>query len=150
MEQNDLFPNETILTESDGKVVTLTTHRIRYNSSSFGRADIASIMLEKISSIEAKYTSLIIVLIIGIATGLIGVAMGLSNNNKDSQIGMGVLIIGVIFILVYLGTRKHTITIASDGGGKITFETKGMKRETILDFINRVEKAKNERFLNYK
>ncbi len=147
MEQKDLFPKETIITESDDKVVTLTTHRIRYNSSSYGRADIVSIMLEKISSIEAKYTSLIIVLIIGIAIALIGIAMGLSNNS-NSHAGKGILINGGIFILVYHGTRKHPVTITSDGGTKITFETKGMKRETILDFINKVEKAKNERILS--
>ncbi len=57
MEHTELLENEQIITESTNNVVTLTTHRVRYNSSSTGQAHIVSIMLEKVSSIEVHYKS---------------------------------------------------------------------------------------------
>lgn len=143
MEQNELFEGEEIITESGDKVVTLTNKRVRYHASSAGQAHIVSIMLDKISSIEVHYSSQWIVLFLSIALMLAGVVTGLSNE-RQGQLGMGLAVFGVVLLLIYLFTRKHIVSIASDGGAKINFETKGMKRESVLDFINKVEKAKNK------
>jgi len=55
MDKKYIFEGETLITETEDNVITLTTHRVRYNSSSSSSAHIISIMLEKISSIEIQY-----------------------------------------------------------------------------------------------
>ena len=147
MEKKYYFIGENAITESDNKGIILTSHRIRYQSSNFGKAHIVSIMLEKISSIEIHYKSSLLTLIIGIILTLSGIVMGASNQGEAMILGLG---IGLFFVLLYFITRRHVITIASDGGSKINFETKGMKRETILDFINKIETAKNNRTIELR
>lgn len=142
MEQKYLFERERLISQSDNNEITLTSHRIRYNSSSTGRGHVISIALEKISSIEIHYKSWILVLLLGILFVGAGIIIG-ANNNGEAMIL--VLILGGVCILLYFLTRKHVVTISSDGGAKINFETKGMKRETLLDFINKIEVAKSNR-----
>lgn len=138
-----LFEGEEIISQSNDKQVTLTSHRVYLNSSQFGQAHIASIMLEKISSVEIHYSSWILFLILGGLTAIAGVLSGANNQGDMMVAGLGV---AGIFILLYFLTRKHVVTIASDGGAKINFKTKGMKQETIIAFINQVDKAKNNRY----
>src|SRR5690606_29599459 len=109
---------------------------------SSGKAHIVSIMLEKVSSIEIHYKSKVLILIFGILLVSAGLIMGANNSGTPMIFG---LVLGGLFILIYLLTRKHVVSIASDGGAIIYFQTKGMKREVLLDFINKIEKAKNER-----
>lgn len=142
MDKNILFTDEQLITESDNKQITLTSHRVRFNSFSWGHAHIVSIMLEKISSIEVHYNSWVIVLFLGILSVLAGLVGGAGNQGQIMVMG---LVVGAVLILIYFFTRKHVVTIASDGGAKINFATAGMKRDVIVDFINKIEKAKNER-----
>ena len=142
MDKKNLFEGETLISESDDNVITLTSHRLRYNSSSAGTGHIVSIMLEKISSIEVHYKSWILVLFFGILLAAGGLFMGAQNRGDIMVAGLAT---GGICILLYFLTRKHVITISSDGGSKINFQTKGMKRETLLDFINKIEAAKASR-----
>jgi hypothetical protein len=137
-----IFDEERLITESGDRRVTLTTHRVRYNSSSTGRGHIISIMLEKISSIEIHYKSWILILLIGILLIVGGLIMGVQDKKDIMILG---LIVGGFCILIYFLTRKHIVTIASDGGAKINFQTKGIKREALLDFINKIEVAKASR-----
>lgn len=142
MEKRDLFEGEEIITQSDSNIVTLTNLRVRYTDSEFSRAHIISILLEKISSIEIHYSSQIYYLIVGIiATGFGVVTM----MNETNEYGVLIAIVGLILIGLYFSSRKYLITISSDGGGKINFQAKGMKKETILDFVNKVEKATDKR-----
>ncbi len=46
----NLLHGENTLMESNGKNLILTTHRIRYEIQSFGRAVVKSIMLEQLAS----------------------------------------------------------------------------------------------------
>lgn len=141
MDYKYILEGESIITQSKDRMVTLTNYRIRFQDTSSGRAHIVSIMLEKISSIEIHYKSYIFLLIIGILLAAAGLFMGVNNMGRQMTLG---LVLGGLFILVYLRTRKHVVSIASDGGAKINFETKGMRREVLLDFINQIEKAKIE------
>ena len=145
MEKKYLFDGERAISESGDKVVTLTSHRVRYNSSSTGSGHVVSIMLEKISSIEVHYKSWILVLLIGILLVAGGLLMGAQNQGDAMILGIG---FGGLCILAYFITRKHVVTIASDGGAKINFQTKGMKSDTLLDFINKIEVAKASRLRN--
>jgi len=142
MEQNELIEKEEIISESTDKIVTLTTHRIRYQASSWGQAHIVSIMLKNISSIEVHYESYVTLFSIGVLAVIAGVIMGL--NGEQHNLGMYVLIAGALCIVIYWLTRKHVISIASDGGAKIKFETQGMKTDAVMEFINKVERAKSK------
>lgn len=146
MTQNELLDGETILTQSDKNIVTLTNKRIRYHDKAFGRAHINGIMLENIGSIEAHFTSSVLLLILGIVAILAGLFIAtVSNNDNDASMGLLAIFVGVVFVILYFFSRKYFLTIYSNGQGKINFEAKGMKKEAILDFINKVEKAIDQR-----
>jgi len=136
------FEDEQEITRSDNDIVILTSHRIRFDDSKH----VISIMLEKVSSIEVHYRSWLICLLVGILAAAAGLGIGADNNGQAMIVG---LVLGAVLILAYFLTRKHVISIASDGGTKINFETRGMKREAILKFINQIEKAKKDQLLNY-
>lgn len=147
MEANQFFEGEQLITQSDDKTLTLTNQRLRYNSSNYSNAHIVSIMLNNISSIEIHYKSSVLMLIIGVLLVIGGVIMGASDQGEAFVAGVG---LGCLFVLFYFLTRKHVITISSDGGSKINFQTKGMKREILLDFINKIELAKSNMAQKFK
>ena len=80
-----------------------------------------------------------ILAVFSIAGGLIA---GIGGEEELTGIGT---IAGILFIILYFSTRKYFLTISSDGGGKIHFHTKGMKRDKVLGFINQVEGAIRQR-----
>lgn len=136
MEKQEYLPGEELVTESENKLITLTNFRLRYYSSNRGSAYIVSLMLNKISSIEVHYKSLWFLLIIGIVVIAGGLLAGAQNQGDMMIAG---LVIGLVLILIYFLSRKHVVTVSSMGGAKINFETKGMKRETLMNFINKIE-----------
>ncbi len=142
MDNKYLFNNEHVITHSDGNVLTLTNLRLRYSVSQWGKAQYVSLLLEKISSIEMHYRSKIIFLILGILAIPGGLIAGVNGDEEFIGIGIGA---GLVLIILYLFSRKHYLTISSDGGGKIHFLTKGMKREKVFDFINQLESAIKQR-----
>ncbi|MCB0284699.1 MAG: hypothetical protein KDF60_19105 [Calditrichaeota bacterium] len=113
--------NEKLILQSDNRQIMLTNFRLRYHKNTSRNSDFNSIMLDKISSVELTYESKLWMLIIGIITIPI--------------------VIGVIMIIVFFITKKHVVYITPDGGKPIVFETRGMKREFLEDFINKVEGA---------
>ena len=117
----DAIENEKLITESDGRQIMLTTHRIRYHETASANSNFISIMLDKISSIELTFHSNIWLLIIGIITAPI--------------------LIGIILIVIFFKTRQHIIKITPDGGQSITFQTRGMSRDKVEEFISKVENA---------
>jgi len=66
-------------------------------------------------------------------------------DNMSGGLSEAGIVLGVLFIILYLTSRKHVVTILSDGGGKINFHTKGMKQEQVLDFVNKLESAMKQR-----
>jgi hypothetical protein len=142
--ENKLFESERIISQSGDKSITLTNYRIQHFTQSFGKSHYMSIHLQDVSSIEVHYRSFILFLVIGILGTTAAFYFG-AMNLGDLFVLSG--IIGLLFILIYFLTRKHVVTIASNGGGKVQFFTKGMKKETLFDFIHQIEKAKNMRLL---
>ena len=124
----EAIENEKLITESDNKQLRLTTHRLRYHESASKNSNFTSIMIDKISSIELTYQSNIWLLIIGVLTLII--------------------LVGVILIVLFFLTKKHVISIIPDGGKPIILEVKGMKRDFLEDFNNKVEGASMK--LKYK
>lgn len=149
MRENQLIDGESVITFSDNNLVTLTTHRVRYNNKVWGQSNYISIMLEKVSSLNVVYISYPILLVIGGIAIFIG---GVAAYNMHYNQGPGVVAVvgGICIMLVYLGTRRHICVIASDGGGKITFSTAGMNTESLISFMDKIEIAKNNRILKIK
>ena len=116
------FENEKLIIESDNKQIRLTSHRLRYYETPENNSDFTSIMLDKISSIELTYyKSSIWLLIIGIVTIPI--------------------LVGLILVYRFFTLKRHVISVTPDGGKPIIFETKGMKRNFLDDFIDKVEQT---------
>lgn len=132
---------EKEIMSSDNGLIKLTNRKIRYTSESFGKANIVSIMLNEISAIEVYYKSYLPALLLGILFILLGLILGVQNQG-DALLAL--LILGVIFIIYYLMTRRHVVSIISNSGRAISFQSSGMRRETLLKFIDKVEKAKYE------
>lgn len=118
----EAIKNEELITESDNKQIRLTTHRLRYHETPKKNSNFTSIMLDKISSIELTYyKSSIWLLIIGILTIPI--------------------VVGIILIIMFFTSKRHVVSITPDGGKPIIFETKGMKRDFLDEFIDKIETA---------
>ncbi len=143
MESIYLLENEAIISQSKSARFVLTNYRVRHKIKSAGNESLCSIFLEKISAIETQYKSYPILLVLGVLFGCIGAYFLMERGMELGQIGF---VVGGLLILIYLLSRKHIILITSDGGAKISFQTRGMRKEAIASFINDVELAKNERF----
>ncbi len=131
------FEKEEPVLASENNRIVLTSRRIRQAEN---KTDFTSIMLEKISSIEVRYQSWILILLAGIICIVAGFIL-LRNGSVEAMACFGV---GGICILVYIVTRKHIVSISSDGGAKIVFATRGMSKERVIEFVDKVEEAKNK------
>lgn len=148
MDKELLFHGEQIIMQSDDQTVVFTNLRMRYNYSRFGRADIISIMLEKISSIAIHYRSLTILLTLAGIVFMAGVVVGVVLHELIFVLsGFG---LGALLYVLYLLSRKHYIRICSDGGTSLYFYTSGMKSEQVLDFVNKLEETIKARRENLK
>lgn len=140
----DLMPNESVLIESEAKRLVLTTHRIRYQYESAGSADIKSILLEELAScalVRRSHIALLVLAAIGVATAVLA---------SDSGSNEAALVIGgvfaVVLVVAYFGSRHQILELAS-AGTTIRVQTQGMKLDTAKQFIERIEAAKNARYL---
>lgn len=138
-----LLPNEENLVTSNGDKIILTNHRIQMTDSVWGQSFTVSIFLEDISSIEIKYKSNILLLILGAICVLGGFYMAGQHGGNDGMIGG--LVLGGIFFAIWWFTRKHIISISSDGGASLNFMVQGMGDEKINNFVHDVSLAKQKR-----
>jgi len=139
-----LFPDEKqIELPPKLKGVILTTHRIAYEHTSWGRAYNQSIMLEHITSNENNFKSQLWLLILGgifFAMGLITAARGIYEPLKLE------FSVALISALIYWLTKSNTIQIGSPST-MMSIPAKSLKREDILAFLNLVEQTKHKRIL---
>ncbi len=141
--------DEQILMDGDYKQITLTTHRIRQESKSWGKVNLTSIMLEHVTSCEYSKKSSLILLLIGILVAGFGVAISVKGGMDAQNIGAGLLLAGVVLIIIYFFTIKRGLFISS-ASGKVILNTTGMKDENIKSFIDKLEEAKNKRLLSLR
>jgi hypothetical protein len=135
------FPGETLLIESDNKVLALTTHRVRYDAIGRGggwadRTELVSIMLEEVASCAITRTSYPILLLLALA-GLV-LAL-LADDMAIIGVALAVLFAGGFFL-----SQRQVLLIAS-AGGKIQVNTAGMSLQSVREFVDEIEKAKNQR-----
>lgn len=125
---------EEVIASSGDDTIILTNYRIRLHK----YFEVKSIMLEHIAGIEITYTSYPWLSIIG-GLVLLGSLIGGALSEEPGLFGVAIL--GIVLIGIYYLLRKHSIVISSDGKSSISFITKGMPREKVLDFVNQVEQA---------
>ncbi len=140
MENKYLLEDEHVVTRSKDNTVTPTNYRVQHSIENASNKHTVSIFLSKISSVELHYKTAPIFLLVVILIALASIILGPTGNQKE--ILYAGLLLGGLFILFFFLSRRHTITISSDGGAKINFHTKGMHKDAILNFINQVEKQK--------
>lgn len=133
---------ETILRESKGRNLILSTHRIRYQSENFGSAQVKSIMLEELASCALVRTSQPIFLVLAGVCFFIGFLM--ASRNGEGVLLVSLVIAGV-FVLFYFLSQQQVLAFAS-AGATIRVNTKGMKLEDAKEFIDHAEAAKNSRY----
>jgi len=145
-----LLPNELELVTSNENKIILTNHRIQMTDSVWGQSFFISIFLEDISSIETKYKSNLLFLILAVLFVLGGIFAAVNGGGGGQGSGGGGtfiagLIIGGIFFALWWFTRKHVISIGSNGGASLNFMVQGMGNEKINDFVHKVSLAKQTR-----
>jgi hypothetical protein len=116
----NLFTNEQIITSSNDNQVVLTNYRIHSETKDWGRSYSNTIFLEDISSVEVKYSSVIIFLILG-AFALLAWISQMSNAMGDTGVGLITIFLAIAFLLLYWFSRRHVIAITPNGGKAITF-----------------------------
>ncbi len=133
MNQDHLLQDEKVITKSKEGSTILTNYRIQYSDKKWGKAYTSSILLKNISAIEINYRSNVLLLIVA-ALSFFGVLM----------VGEGLILgisISTIFLLIFLLTRRHYVSISSNGSVKINLLIKGMKSNKVLEFLNKIEQA---------
>lgn len=130
-----LLPDERVVMSSDKDILTLTTRRVRYDSTLFGSSLIISITLDSIASCGLVTKSHPILLLLA-AAALIGAwVIGALEG----------ILLGAVLVVFYFLTRRAVISIASNGGQTILCPTKGMDRSVIIEFLEAVEREKLQR-----
>lgn len=138
-----LLPKEEKILMSNEDKLILTDHRIYMIDSILGQSFLISMFLENISSLEVKYRSRVLYLLlslIGIIAGLIVWIM-----QEGIELALGLIAFGILFLILWWFSRTHIIVISSDGGSPMIFKLEGMKNELINDFIYEVSLAKQNR-----
>lgn len=139
-----LFPDEQLLTESTNGGVVLTTHRICYECKEIGRSYNQSIMLEHITSCENIYDSKLSLLTLAGVTIVIAL-LAISGGSIDTFVICS--IISIVALIIYYLTRINLIIISSPST-KMRIVVTRMKRDRVLEFINKVEQAKHKRIIS--
>jgi hypothetical protein len=135
-----LFPDEEILVTSNQDKIVLTSQRVHLNDKEWGRSYQITLFLENISSIENVYKSNPVLLVIA-ALGLIA---GLVTVDRAYEGGLAFVgfTVAVIFLLIWLNSRRHVVTISSNGGAKFNFLVERMDEAQVRDFVDKVQAAK--------
>lgn len=132
----ELLPEEQIVISSGNDELVLTNKRLRYDSKEFGKSNFLSMTLSSVASCGLVTKSQPILLLISIILAALAISIG------DGEATATGLAISVLFTLIYFGTRKAVLSIASTGGREIMVSVQGMKREELIRFVNTVENLK--------
>jgi len=138
-----LLSNEEEIVSSNGGKVILTNQRICMNDTDWGQSYSITIFLEDISSVEMRYTSKVVFIILGVVAALLCSYMYF-NDNEGNPAG-GCLIATIIFFLLYWFTRKQIVSITSNGGKALNFEAASLPEYEVLNFLAKVQEAKLQR-----
>lgn len=139
----EFLPNEKIL--SNRKGLTLTTHRIRYQSEVWGSSQIKSIMLEELASCVVTRSSNPVLLVLAALCFLVGIVFSL-NNRDAAPLLIGAIVLASVLVVVYMTTRQQVLLLES-GGTTISASVEVANMIELRGMIDEIEAAKNERYL---
>lgn len=139
-----LMEGEVVLTESLGKTLVLTSHRVRYKAESSAYSQLQSMMLEELASCALLRISNPILLVLAVLALLVGLGFAASEGEIAGAI-VGVLVGGVLF-LIHSQTRQEILSLDS-AGTTIRTSTKGMTQAAVEELVEKIEAAKNARYL---
>lgn len=138
-----LLSNEEELVSSNGGKIILTNQRIHQDDKEWGNAYTITIFLEDISSIEMRYSSNMIFLILGIVSALF-CSYSFMSDSDGSPAGIS-LIATIGFFVVYWMSRKHIVSITSHGGKALNFEAASLPEYEMQKFLSQVQEAQLQR-----
>jgi hypothetical protein len=138
-----LLPAEENLVTSNQDKLILTNQRIHLTDKQWGRSYQITIFLENIASIENVYKSNPVYLLI--MAGCLLLALATASRELDEKVSIGSFVAAVICLLLWNSSRRHVVTISSNGGGTLNFSVEGMGDDQVQDFIDKVEAAKGAR-----
>lgn len=134
-----LIDGEQVVLESNERRLVLTTHRLRYLNE---ENKLYSVMLEEISSCQiwhSHHPGLIVFALIVLVTSLVLTRFG------EAIIVLGFCVF-LFLLILYLVNRKSILTVTFSGGC-LNMPIKRLSFKQIEEFIDELEKAKNQRFL---
>ena len=141
-----LFPDEKeILTTVDNGIF-LTNYRIQKFSKSWERSYSLGIFLENISSIEVTHKSNKTILWLA----YLSLPIAYYFNRMDLINGLAssiekTLVPFVVLLIVWLSTRKHVVSIASNGGAILELLIIGTNKNKIEDLVYDIFLAQQNR-----
>jgi|GEM_PF-613235 hypothetical protein len=142
-----LLNEHEVLTSNENQII-LTNKRIQMTQKDWGRSYKISIFLEDISSTQVLYKSNIVWLVLGIFS-LVYFALALIQNDRFSYYDKAPmqisLVVGLIFLALYWFSRRHIISIHSDGGKPLEFMINRMSDAEIEHFFDKVQSSKHDR-----
>jgi len=138
-----LLSNEEELVSSNGGKIILTNQRIHQDDRAWGSAYSITIFLEDISSIEMRYSSNMMFLILGIIAALF-CSYSFMSDSDGSPAGIS-LIATIGFFVLYWMSRKHIVSITSHGGKALNFEAASLPEYEMQKFLSRVQEAQMQR-----
>ena len=136
--------DERVLLEANRGVLVLTTRRVRLAQTSFGHASVVSITLDSIASCGLVTLTYPALLAVAFVSAIMGLGFLVLAHEKDAfyfAIGMFFLLSALVWILVFLVTRRGVLELAS-AGAKIQMDAKGLGRDALMEFIDTLERAK--------
>lgn len=142
-----LHQNEHEILSSNENKIILTNQRIQMNDKEWGRSYSVTIFLEDISSMQILYKSNILWIIIAALCLLYSVISFLTMGDyySDTDSIKIAFVLGLIFLALQWFSKRHIISIHSDGGKPLEFLVNRMPDAQIEDFIDKVQLAKAER-----
>lgn len=143
-----MLTGESVLLESDPKGLTLTTHRVRQQVKGSGNSRVTSILLDQVTScgMTRKSKSWLLVFAVLVFETAVLVAV----DSFDSEVYLiGGLIVAGIFVLAYFANRRQVLYIHS-AEGSIIQPAIGMSETSVLDFVDQLESAKNQRYFGQR
>lgn len=136
---------EQILFEVKNTSIVLTTHRVHQEGKSWGASQAKSIMLEDVASYSYGKISYPILLILAGVFLVTGIVWGIADSrNAAAAIGAGAGAC-VLCVLLYFGSRRDTLVIAS-AGQSIISATQGIEQQYLDQFMLSLTAAKDQRY----
>jgi hypothetical protein len=135
--------NEKVLGSSDGDNMVLTSQRIHYNTGSLFGGEYITMNLEDVSSLEVKHSSSLFFYICA-GLGIIFMIF-LDLDQRQETLMITTSIVTLVFVTLYLFSRKKIISICSKGASRMNIPVNKMSGEEIAVYLDRIAKAKDER-----